>query len=329
MGNLDQGRRQATNPQSDPRVTIRTYEPGDEHAQVAIYNSQAAALPAFKLAAVEEVERRYQVPGSDPTSKFYAIANGQIVGYAVFSPSGRVSYPWCRPGFEHVQNDLLEAVLNALAARGVRAAWAAYRGDWAPVSDFFLRHGFQQTREMINYVAELTQLPRAPLPADQTVAPLDRAELPQVLALGGDLFRGASEAILETFFWANSYLDPSALYSLRQKDGNALLGAGLLIVRPGYADPTKIDARMPCFRLGALGAEIERHKRVNGLFSAVFASEAAGETLLAEAANRLDAAGLAHAAAQAPSDQPALVAFYDRHFQRQGTFPILSRPLSA
>ena len=84
---------------------------------------------------------------------------------------------------------------------------------------------------------------------------------------------------------------------------------------------------MPCFRLGAFGTELQRHKRVNGLFACVFASEPAAESLLAEAVRRLETSGLTHLAAQAPSDQPALVAFYDRYLRRQGSFPILRHDL--
>jgi hypothetical protein len=86
---------------------------------------------------------------------------------------------------------------------------------------------------------------------------------------------------------------------------------------------------MPCFRLGAFGTERERHKRVNGLFSCAFADESEGELLLsAPDWRRARKAGLAHVAAQAPSDAIALCAFYDRIFQRQGAFPILSRILT-
>ncbi len=101
----------------------------------------------------------------------------------------------------------------------------------------------------------------------------------------------------------------------------------MLIINSNYADPTKIDAGMPCFRLGALGTERERHKRVNGLFSCAFEDEAAATALLAEAARRLAEAGTDHIAAQVPSDRPGLCAFYERHLGRQGSFPILSRRL--
>jgi hypothetical protein len=37
---------------------------------------------------------------------------------------------------------------------------------------------------------------------------------------------------------------------------------------------------------------------------------------------------MAHLAAQALTDRPSLVGFYDRHLRRRGTFPILARDLS-
>ena len=87
---------------------------------------------------------------------------------------------------------------------------------------------------------------------------------------------------------------------------------------------------MPCFRLGAFGTERERHKRVNGLFSCVFVDEDEATLLLTAAlAPQASRSGLTHVAAQAPSDAIALCAWYDRHFQRQGSFPIVSRRLSS
>ena len=102
----------------------------------------------------------------------------------------------------------------------------------------------------------------------------------------------------------------------------------LLVLDDRFADPTKIDSSMPCFRLGAFGTERQRHKRVNGLYSCVFVDEHDGDLLLAASLAAISGKStLNHLAAQAPSDAPALCAWYDRHFERQGSFPILSRPL--
>lgn len=310
-------------------MPIRNYQPGDEAAQVRIYNTMAATLPAFKPATCDEVERRYRTVDPDPAAKFYAVEDGEVVGYAVFNPNGRISYPWCLPGSQALREPLLDAVLDALRRRGQQEAWAAYRADWGPVLAFFDDHQFHQSRAMINYIAELAELPHAPVPEGQVIRPLRRDDLPQFVGLGRDLFAGEDVETLEGFYWDNPFFGASDLLALEPTTHHGtLLGAALLIGAAGYADPTKIDAAMPCFRLGAMGTERERHKRVNGLFSCVFADESAGESLLSEAVRRLQQAGLTHLAAQAPSDQPTLVAFHDRHLHRQGSFPIVARRLS-
>jgi hypothetical protein len=88
---------------------------------------------------------------------------------------------------------------------------------------------------------------------------------------------------------------------------------------------------MPCFRLGAIGTEIERTKRVNGLFSFVVEPTTdigvAGRYLLAEACDRLDRAGLTHVAAQCSSDRTRELEFYRKYFQTQNAFPIFVRKL--
>jgi L-amino acid N-acyltransferase YncA len=309
-------------------MRIRHYQPGDEETQAAIYNAAAGALPAFKPATAEEVARRYRTTDPDPASKLYAEEGGRVVGYAVFNPNGRVSYPWCLPEAQGHREPLLEALLSEMRRRGVTEAWAAYRADWGPVLAFLQEHGFARAREMANYVAEVGQLPRAPVPPGQFIARLEQHELPQVLALGRGVFPGDHDEPLKRFFWENPLLDPGDFFALKRADGT-IRGAALVVGNRGYADPTKIDAAMPCFRLGALGTERERHKRINGMVSCVFDDEEAGEVLLAEAAARLEKAGLAHAAAQAPSDVPGLCPFYDRFFRRQGSFPILIRRLDA
>lgn len=309
-------------------MQIRNYLPGDEEAQARIFNAVAKTLPAFKPATADEVTRRYGRTDPDPASKFYALdASTGAVGYAVFHPSGRVSYPWCLPGFEAAQQPLLDAVLEAMAGRGLAEAWSAYRADWSAVLAFFSERGFTVSREMVNFIAETADLPATPVPPGLAFGPLGRADLPRLLELGRGLLADDDLDRLGVFFWENAWFGPESLFALRA-DG-AIVGAAQAIASAAYADPTKLDAAMPCFRLGALGTERERHKRVNGMVSCVFEDESIGEALLAEAARRLGAAGLPHAAAQSPSDRPDHVAFYERFFRRQGAFPILALRLNA
>src|SRR5690348_6161265 len=114
-------------------MEIRNYQPGDERAQAEVYNAAAAALPGFKPARAEEIARRYRGSDPDPGSKLYAVADGRVVGYATFNPSGRISFPWCLPGSDSARGPLLEAVLATMARRGMTRAWTTYRADWTEV----------------------------------------------------------------------------------------------------------------------------------------------------------------------------------------------------
>src|SRR5580765_4672256 len=127
-------------------VEIRTFQPGDEEAQADIYNEAAANLSKFKPASAEEVSRRTAAKDFDPSMRFYAIEGGAHVAYAVFNANGRVSYPWCRSGHEQLAVPLFDHMIQAMRQRGFTKAFAAYRGDWPPVLDFFRERGFVVAR---------------------------------------------------------------------------------------------------------------------------------------------------------------------------------------
>jgi hypothetical protein len=309
-------------------MPIRAFQPGDEFAQARIYNLAAGSLPAFKPATVEEIVRRHAKADPDPGSRYYAVEDGEIVGYASFAPNGRLSYPWCLPGAEPAREPLLQTVLAAMKERRIPEAWAAYRADWSPVLEFLRGHGFLDKRQMINYVAEVSQLlPDTPLPPDRVIEPVSSEAIGILHELAPVLYSHEDSQGSHQFYTENPFHDFSDdLVALKEAGNGATLGIALLVVEERFADPTQINAAMPCFRFGTFGTERERHKRVNGLFSTVFKDEIDGELLLAWLVRtRARTAGLKHIAAQAPSDSPAPCALYDRFFHRQGAFPILSR----
>jgi hypothetical protein len=310
-------------------MPIRWYEPGDEHRQASIYNAAAGSLPGFKPAKAEEISRRYQAADPDPRSRFYAVENGEVVGYAVFGENARISYPWCLPEAQAWSKPLLEAALAEMEKRKLSEAWAAYRADWSSVLRFLEGQGFVEKRAMINYVGELSALPRREdLPTNRRVERFRRGDLPKLLALAPRLFCDSDVQAIERFFWNHElYRFDDSLVALKDQKNGELLGVSVLVIDDRFAEPTKIDAAMPCFRLGAFGTECQRHKRVNGLFSCIFADEAEGELMmmLDSVWSRARESGLTHIAAQAPSDVPSICALYDRHLRRQATFPILAR----
>jgi hypothetical protein len=263
---------------------------------------------------------------------YYATENGEVVGYAVFGPNGRVSFPWSLPGAELVQEPLLDTVVADMRRRGLTEAWATYRADWAPVLEFLLGHNFTQIRSMINYVAETSRLPALDrLPPTRLLTKLERAALPHLAKLMPASFGKFDVSTLGQFFWENPFYSfPDHLLALKDAESGEIRAISLMVLDDRFADPTKIDSSMPCFRLGALGTERQRHKRVNGLYSCLFMDELDADRLFAASLAAISGnSTVNHLAAQAPSDAPALCAWYDRHFDRQGSFPILSRVLSS
>jgi hypothetical protein len=312
-------------------VAIKTFEVGDEVAQLRIYNEAAAQLPKFKAATVDEIRRRCKAPDFDPSTRFFAIQDGKPVAYAGFQANGRVSYPWCHKGHEALAEPLFEHVLKALQERGLRRIFVAYRADWPRQSEFFLDHGFHQAREMVNFVADLADLPTPTATPGMRVTPLRSSDLPAVLELSPGVIRIQSLPELENYFFHNPRFAPDALYVLRGSDGEPA-ALGLVIVNPAYADAKQVDAGMPCFRLGAFGTEGMQTKRINGMFSFVAKSAETnrlGLDALFHAAVLLRSTELGALAAQVPSDAQHLLRFYQSHFRRQGSFLVLERELGS
>jgi hypothetical protein len=310
-------------------MTIRVFESGDEAAQVSIYNEATADLPKFKPATLDEVSRRCQAPGFDPQTRFVAAEKGQPAGYASFHANGRISYPWCRKGFENLAEPLFEAVLQAMRERGMKKAFAAYRADWTAQRDFFLGHDFQQTREMVNYWLDPADTPTPALRRSYPITPARETDVPAIFSLARQVVRVNTAAELEQHLLHNPYFAPRTVFVARDKAGTALIGAGVLVSAPGFADVRQVDAGMPCFRLGAFGTEGMQSKRINGLFS--FVAKESNEVnqlaadLLGYAATRPEHNDVPAFAAQVPSDVPHLLRFYQHYFRRQGSFPVYER----
>jgi hypothetical protein len=314
-------------------VNIRTYQLGDEAAQAAVYNEAAADLPKFKPATPDEIARRCRAPDFDPGTRFYAEDGGQVVGYVTFLPGGRVGYPWCRRGHESAAGPLFAHTLKAMRQRGLREAFAAYRGDWTRVKEFFLSNGFELTREVLNFLLDPADMPTRPGRRANPLTPLRREDVPAIFEMSAGVVRSRSPEELERHLFQNPFFTPEALFVLRNRADDAPLAIGVLIANLTYGDPAQVDAHMPCFRLGAFGSEGQTAKRLNGLFS--FLTREKGNVspmaldLLGHASFQFEDAGggAGSLAAQVPSDAPHLVSFYQSYFRRQGSFPILERAL--
>jgi hypothetical protein len=313
-------------------VNIRTFQQGDEVHQVAIYNEAAGGLPKFKPASTQDVLRRVTAKDFDPSMKLFAVDGGQPVAYGVLNANGRVSYPWCCPGFEALAEPMFDEMIRTMKQRGFKKVFAAYRGDWSSVLEFFQQHGFQKARDMVNYVLDVVDTPTVPARRTSNVSPLERSDVPALCGLAPHTLRCRTAQELEQHLFNNAYFAPESLFALRGRTDKKLLGAGILVTNPTYADPKMVDAAMPCFRLGAFGTEGMQTKRIKGLFSFLCRDEAGcgavAVELMAHAANLLqDSDDISALAGQVPSDAPHLMRFYQTVFRRQGSFPVLERDL--
>jgi hypothetical protein len=313
-------------------VKIRTFQSGDEPGQLAIYNEAAARFPNFKSATLPEILRRTRARDFDPSTRLYAEEGVQLIGYCVFNPSGRLSYPWCLPGHEHCAEPLFSAILQTMRQRGLTTAFAAYREDWPAAREFFEQHGFHKAREMVNFVQDLNDMPTVPARPSSPFTDVQRSDVPALLTLAPGVLRVKTAAELEKHLFDNPYFSARDLFALRNRSGT-ILAVGLLITDPSYADPRAIDPLMPCFRLGAFGTEGLDTKRIKGLFSFLARDDkhlpALVLDVLSQASLRLQETDDIYAlAAQVASDVPFLMHFYQRNFQRQGAFPVFERSLT-
>ena len=313
-------------------MNIRNFQPGDEAVQVQIYNAAAAALPKFKPATVQEVQRRVRARDFDPKQRFFAALGERVVGYCLYNANGRVSYPWCLPGSEQHAQALFNAMLAGAKAQGLGKVFAAYRGDWPVVHAFLLQNGFAQAREMLNFFIEFLDMPTPAARPSSSITPLKPDDVPTVFTFLPDVLQVDSPQALHDHLFKNPFFGSDAVFALRNRNGEPV-AVGIVVYDPTYTDPQAMDPGMPCFRLGAFGTERMQTKRLKGLFSFLARPEsslpALALDLMGHASFRLrdndDVIGLG---AQVASNVPALLAFYQRHFKKQGSFPVFEKKLS-
>lgn len=314
-------------------MDIRPFQRGDEVEQLKIYNTCAAALPKFKPASILEIQRRTTARDFQPTMRLYAVEGTQIVGYCTWQANGRISYPWCLPDYSRAAEPLFARALQAMAEHGICKAFACYRKDWATINAFFQNHGFQQKREMVNYLLTLENMPTVAARPSSLITPATPDDIPAIFDLAPSVFRVPSPAALADALLKNPYFGPESVFVLRQRGQAAPVAAGVFITNATYADPRMVDPEMPCFRLGAFGTEGMTAKRIRGLFSFVARQDRnlfpLAMDLLTHTTNLLaDDDDISTYAAQVASDAPALAAFYQQTFERQGSFPVVERELT-
>ena len=312
-------------------MLIRNCLPTDAEHEATVYNTAASRLPGFRPVTPDQVRRAVTARTTDPTTRFCAEEGGRLVGYASFEPTGRVNYPWCLPGHERMAHQLFGAVLRALADRKVTRVFAACRADWADQVEFFEDHGFVKARDMVNFTQSIADLPTMFQRPGLNITLARPEDVPAIEGLvpGFLHVRGAA---LADYLLQNPAFPADAVYVLRRKD-RSVQGVGILVDDASYASVDSVDPRLPTYWSGAFGAEGLSSKRVNGLFSFLAApgkdAVLIGQDLLWYGTSRMETNTFEFLAAQVPSDVPHLIGFYERYFEKQGSFPVFERDVGS
>lgn len=311
-------------------MLIRNCLPTDAEHEAAVYNAAAARLPGFRPVTPDQARRVATTRRPDQGSRLCAEENGRLVGYVSFDPAGRVNVPWCLPGHEKLGHALFAAALRTLADRRVPRAFAACRADWQDHAEFFADHGFTRSRDVVNFIQSIADLPTMFQRPGLDVTLIRAGDLPAVEQMVPGFLRLRGRALAD-YLLNNPTIPKDAVYVLRRRDGTPL-GVGVLVDDVTFASVDGLDPRAPTFWSGAFGTEGLPAKRVNGLFSFLAAPgrDAAliGQDLLWYGTSRLETTTFEFLAAQVPTDAPHLLGFYDRYFERQGSFPVFERDLT-
>jgi len=310
-------------------MLIRNCLPADAEHEAAVYNAAAARLPGFRPVTPDQVRRAATTRVTDPTTRLGAEVDGRLVGYVVYEPTGRVHHPWCLPGHEAMAHRLFTTALRSLADRKVTRAFAGCRGDWADQVEFFEDHGFVKAREVVNFTQSIADLPTMFQRPGLNITLARPEDMPGIEALVPGFLRLRGAALADYLF-KNPAFPADAVFVLRRKDGT-VQGVGVLVDDASYASVDGLDPRAPTFWTGAFGSEGLTGKRVNGLFSFLAAAEKEagliGQDLLWYGTSRMETNTFEFLAAQAATDAPHLLRFYERYFQKQGSFPVFEREI--
>ncbi|HEX3146849.1 MAG TPA: hypothetical protein VHR66_02035 [Gemmataceae bacterium] len=311
-------------------MLIRNCQPADAAQEAIVYNVAAARLPGFRPVSTEQARRVASARANESSSRICAEVDGRLVGYVSFEPNGRVNYPWCLPGHEKLAHHLFGTVLRTLGDRKVARAYAACRGDWAEQVEFFKDHGFVKVRDIVNFTQSIADLPTMFQRPGLNITLFKPDDLPEIERFVPSLPR-LNGAVLADYFDDASAYPRDAAFVLRRKD-NQIQGVGILIDDESFASVDSLDPRMPNSWLGAFGTDGFAIKRVNGMFSFLAPpgkdAVVTAQDLLWYGTSRMETNSFEFVAAQAPSDVPHLLSFYERYFEKQGSFPVFERDLA-
>ena len=251
-------------------MTIRTFQPGDDVAQVSHLQRGGRRAAEFQArhagraappAARPGLRRRPRGSTPWPTAGRSATPR--------FAANGRVSFPWCRKGHEAVAEPLLRRRPRGDARARPTARLRRLPRRLAGPARSSRPTASRQTREMVNFVIDIVEMPTPAARRAANITPVTagrRARHPP--PRGRRPARRRPPRRSKQHLFRNPYFSAASLFALRSRSGDDAgrrrrwsSSRGLRQPRPGRRAPCPASAS------GRSAPRGMTHKRINGLFS--------------------------------------------------------------
>ncbi|MCE7733945.1 MAG: hypothetical protein GPJ54_03645 [Candidatus Heimdallarchaeota archaeon] len=126
---------------------IRTYSEEYLEKQVEIGSSILNNWLGAQQTPLESLRKAFSKEGFDPTTKFYAFQDNQIVGFLTSGVSDTVAnmeFPIVLPEHEAAENLLIEAAYSSFKNRGITQVISRVSPRWGKTVDFANKHGYEK-----------------------------------------------------------------------------------------------------------------------------------------------------------------------------------------
>lgn len=163
---------------------IKTYEEKFIEEQARIGREATKDWTQYRQTPAEELRKTYSVPGFDPSTRFYALLKGELVGYLTASlvsgsaeKTAVMRLPIVKKGHEGAQKVLMDHALKVLKERGVSVVTTEAGKGWGNWETLLKQYKFEDAG-VSSYLAEksISSINLSRLPAPRGVEQYERSK---------------------------------------------------------------------------------------------------------------------------------------------------------
>jgi hypothetical protein len=141
---------------------LKTYSPSYLEKQYEIGNHRLTQWLGARQTPVERLKKIYSQPDFDPETKYYALADGEVIGFMTAkvrnpdssSLEANLEFPIVANGHENAEDKLIEFALDSLKSKGIAKVRARVSEPWGNSVSLAEKHGYEK-KELMWKNAEL------------------------------------------------------------------------------------------------------------------------------------------------------------------------------